>query len=147
MISGNASNGRMTAVYQRPCSAMMMADASFRAAISASISLAARSAAIRSWVFAASSFALYALIRPVMTGPPIRLASQLHMALVLLRAGGDLRQLFLVPAVRQIAEELEERGDADEDKRPCPGWHLYGDRAHIDAAHDRHDEVIAADGC
>jgi len=58
MMIGNASSGRMIAVYQRPCSAMMMADASRRASISASISLAARSAATRSCVFAASSLAL-----------------------------------------------------------------------------------------
>src|SRR5262245_36585127 len=123
-----------------------MADASLRAAISASISLAARSAAIRSWMFAASSFALYALMRPVTTGPPMRLASQLHMALVLLRAGIHLCQLLVVPAVGKIAQELEERGDADEDDRPGPGRHLCGDRAHVDAAHNRRDEVIAADG-
>src|SRR4051812_20744080 len=35
----------MIAVYQRPCSAMMIADASLRAAISASICFAAKSAA------------------------------------------------------------------------------------------------------
>jgi hypothetical protein len=58
MITGAASSGRMIAVYQRPCSATMMADACLRASISASISLAARSAAIRSCVFAASSLAL-----------------------------------------------------------------------------------------
>src|SRR3954471_13211535 len=86
-------------------------------------------------------------MRPVMTGPPMRLASQLHMALVLLRTGSQVRQLFLVPAVRQIAQELEERGDADEDKRPCPGWHLCGDRTHVDAADNGRDEVKAADGC
>src|SRR4051812_18417582 len=85
-------------------------------------------------------------MRPVMTGPPMRLASQLHMALILLRAGGPLRQFFLVPAVCQIAQELEERGNADEDKRPCPRWHLCSDGAHVDAADDGHDEVIAADG-
>ena len=48
----------LIAVYQRPCSARMIADPCFRASISASISLAARSAAIRSCVFAASSLAL-----------------------------------------------------------------------------------------
>ena len=41
------------AVYQRPCSAMMIADACLLASISAAISLAARSDAIRSCVFAA----------------------------------------------------------------------------------------------
>src|SRR4051794_15955848 len=85
-------------------------------------------------------------MRPVMTGPPMRLASQVHMALVLLRAGSHLRQFFLVPAVRQIAKELEERGDADEDKRPGPGWYLCGDRTHVDATDNGGDEVIAADG-
>ena len=34
---------------------------------------------------------------------------------VLLRAGGRVGQLFLVPAVGKIAQELEERCDADED--------------------------------
>jgi hypothetical protein len=101
---------------------------------------------IRSCVFEASSFALYALMRPVTTGPPMRLASQLHMALVLLRAGIHLCQLLLVPAVGKIAQELKERCDADEDKRPCPGWHLCGDAAYVDAAHNRRDEVIATDG-
>jgi hypothetical protein len=57
MITGAASSGRMMAVYHRPCSAMMIAEACLRASISASISLAARSAAIRSCVLAASSFA------------------------------------------------------------------------------------------
>src|SRR5262245_39423024 len=136
MTSGNASKGRMIAVYQRPCSAMIMADASFRAAISASISLAARSAAIRSWVFEASSFALYPLMSPVTTGPPMMLASQLHMALVPLGTGGRVGQFLLVPAVGKIAQELKERCDADEDDRPGPGRHLCGNRAHVDAAHN-----------
>jgi hypothetical protein len=39
---GAANSGRMQAVYYRPCSAMMIADACLRASISASISLAAR---------------------------------------------------------------------------------------------------------
>jgi hypothetical protein len=46
---GSASSGRMIAVYQRPCSTMMIAEACFRASISASISLAARSVAMRSY--------------------------------------------------------------------------------------------------
>src|SRR4029078_9971735 len=120
MMIGKASSGRMMAVYQRPCSAMMIADASFRAAISASISLAARSAAMRSCVLAASSFALYALIRPLMTGPPIRLASQVHMALPSLACFGRIGQLLLVAFVSQVSEELEQRSCPDQDERPSP---------------------------
>lgn len=37
-----------------------------------------------------------------MTGPPMRLASQLHMALVLLCAGSHLRLLVLVTAVGKM---------------------------------------------
>src|SRR5262245_13540212 len=142
MMIGSANSGRMIAVYQRPCSAMMMAEASLRASISASISLAARSAAIRSWVFAASSFALYALMRPVITGPPMRLASQPHMALSLPDRRRRVGQLGLVSLVGEAAQELEERGDGDQDQRPRPGWHLGGDRTNVDATDDRSKEVV-----
>jgi hypothetical protein len=50
MMMGRARSGRMVAVYYRPCSAMVIADACWRAAISASMSLAAISAAMKSWV-------------------------------------------------------------------------------------------------
>ena len=52
--------------------------------------------------------------------------------------------LILVPLVGEISEELEERGDADQDERPGPGRDLCSDRAHVDAAHDRRDEIVAA---
>jgi hypothetical protein len=46
MTTGSASSGRMIAVYQRPCSAMISASALLRASISAAMALAASSAAI-----------------------------------------------------------------------------------------------------
>jgi hypothetical protein len=36
-MTGSASSGRMTAVYQRPCSAMISASALLRASISAAM--------------------------------------------------------------------------------------------------------------
>src|ERR1051325_9979060 len=65
MISGNASSGRMIAVYHRPCSATMIAEASFRAAISASISLAAVTLQTAASAFEMGGRALRLTVGPV----------------------------------------------------------------------------------
>src|SRR4029079_5672283 len=79
-----------------------------------------------------------------MTGPPIRLASQVHMALPSLARFGRISQLLLVALVSQVSEELEQRSCPNQDEWPCPCWNSRRDRAHLDAANDRHEEIVSA---